>query len=203
MRPQNSVLDDFSAAIGGNWATPAGIDTGVIFSTGGQCAGGVANTSALYTGIGPLVNSEAFFTVPVLPASGNDIRLNLRWDVATVGATEGYQLRVFPTSGDWVLRRRLAGVIVNIATVSAYGLSAGDGMWFTAYADTLTGYRYTGGVWSKAITFGDGNITAAGYIGLSISDATQTARLDDFGGGPSSVDASDTPFPPAGGAASW
>lgn len=182
--PQNGVLDDFSAALGANWTTPAGpaANTGIASTSGGVLVGQAPNTDALYTGGGSLYNSEVFFTVPTLPSVGNDFRALLRCKVSDLGATDQMMLRVIPDTSAWTIRVRQAGTLRTIATATQ-AFAAGDKVWFRAFESTYEAYIYTAGAWTLVASATDGSTPLAGYWGIALSDNTVTVRLDDFGGG--------------------
>lgn len=185
--PINPVFDGFGAALSGNWTTPAGpaANTGAATTSGGQVLGAVANTDALCTGLGVFADGEAFMTIPVLPAAGNDFRLLVRSSPGDLGATECYMLRVIPSTTTWDIRKRVAGTLTTIFTTSAQAFAAGDKARLVVQGSDLIASIFTAGSgkWTQVLAGSDTAVTAPGYLGLAFSDNTQTVRGDDWGGG--------------------
>lgn len=192
--PTTSVVDTFTRAapLGANWVSPAGSGSGTVTITSNQVSGGTANSDAVYTAAGAVLNAEVFFTVPVLPGSSNWVQAVLRASTSDNGLTNAYYCRVTPATSTWDLRKRVSGAAsTSIVSVST-GFTAGDKIGFEIVGNRLAGYRYTLGAWTQVVNVVDNSITASGYIGLTISDDTQTVRLDDFGGGAATL-TSDAP----------
>jgi hypothetical protein len=62
-------------------------------------------------------------------------------------------------------------------------LVVGDKVGMEIVGSTIAAYAYQSGAWTQLGTRSDGAYTAAGKIGVRLSDSGANSRIDDFGGG--------------------
>lgn len=181
--PSTAILDDFNRAapLGAKWTTPFSNDagTGTIVSNQGASDPLGTSTSIGWTGNPAWANGEVYVDVPTLPLTF--FQLEARNDVATLGAMDSYLLRVTPGSSTFDIRKRSAGGASTSVLSVAQAFVAGDSAGFSAIGTTLTSYIKHSGTWSQVSQTTDATITAPGYPGVGMQDAT--IRIDNFGGG--------------------
>lgn len=198
------VRDDFNRA---NENPLAGSWTNRILSTGTdlQIASAVAAatnqpgamSTAWFTAFTPEANMEAYVTYTTLSGAGSPLAVWGRIANPGGAAPDGYYVGV-TGGGSWTLNRFDDGALSVLATVAG-GVSAGDKVGLQLSGPELSGWRYTGGSWSRILSVIDTTYTAAGYAGIGMTGAT--GRMDDFAVGTISVATS--PAPPLAGRARW
>lgn len=188
----SSLLDDFNRADEGpppsaNWSGVDGGDTGLSVVSN-QLAGAAGLAEGYWNPVLMGPDCEVIVDVPVLPPTSYfEVFLRYR-----AGPGSGYKLLWYPgPSSNQVLFFRFdndAGTQLGSPTTAT--LVAGDSVGLEAIGDTITGYQKTGGVWSQILSRTDSTYNRAGYIGCGVHDTT--CRLDNFTGGPPTVEVPDT-----------
>lgn len=192
----SALLDDFNRADGGlgsGWVSPAVGDAGTARIVASEYQGSAsAQTSALWNGFSA-ADEEVFYKLAALSAAGDHVKLYVRADVATAGATSNYQLRVTQSTGTWEVRKTVAGTASTVATFTR-AMAAGDSLGFRAVGTTLEAwYKSAAGSWTLVGTTTDSSVTAAGYIGIGMGfGITIEPHVDDFGGGTVSIGSAST-----------
>jgi hypothetical protein len=75
----------------------------------------------------------------------------------------------------------LVGLGSAIVPPAPYAL--GDKLGLECIGSTIAAYVFQSGAWSQLGTRTDSTYSAAGKIGVRLSDAGSNSRIDDFGGG--------------------
>lgn len=178
-----------NAAVPAGGTSPALQDAGTVV----QAGSGLAKASAIAswgwaTSSGP--DQEVWFPLSTLPAAGDYVQLFLR--ASNLGAVNPsvYILKVtFPTpntnAATWDVRKKITGggstSVSVVSTTTA--MAAGDSIGFEVIGSTLKAYKKpAAGAWAQVGTSAsDSAITAAGFLGFTISDTTM--RVGTVGGG--------------------
>jgi hypothetical protein len=130
-------------------------------------------------------NSEVYVTLTVIPNTA--VIWYARLANIGAGTTDGYACYFdFSAANDGALLCRvdndsLVGLGATIVPPAPY--AAGDKLGLEVIGSTLAAYVYQSGAWSQLGTRTDSTYTAAGKIGIRVSDSGTNATLDDFGGG--------------------
>jgi hypothetical protein len=186
--PTTSVLDDFNRAdenpmTGWSSFVGAGARHEVVGNTC-EASGAAANDYWNAATFGP--DCEVYATV-VEKTTGALIKLYAR--LVSVGsvAVDGYAVRHTTVSG--AANDTIGLYRVDNATETLLGsaftqeVAVGDSFGLEIVGDTLTAYyKASGGSWTALGTETDSTHAGAGNIGVAIS-VTNTAGIDDFGGG--------------------
>lgn len=186
--PTTSVLDTFTQADGplsANWT--AGVDASQI-----AAPTVVSNAAKGGTNGGP---NEAYWNVATFgadcecyltlanTANGEDVQVYAR--VTSPGASSsGYSVLYRPSTTFIRIRRIDSGAYTSLSadtTISILG--DGDKIGIECVGSTITAYKYTGGAWSSVVNVTDATYSAAGYIGMALTNSGSGAGGDNFGGG--------------------
>ncbi len=201
--PTTGVIDSFNRANedplsdGGKWSI--GPDdfggTNNLRVASNECFQGVATSSNGYRNdqdYGP--DSEVYVTLSVIPTTA--VLLYLRLVNIGAGTTDGYACYFnFSGTDDALICRVDNDSLVGLGTAftppAPYAI--GDKLGLEVIGSTLAAYVFQSGSWTQLGTRSDGAYTAAGKIGVRVSDSGSNARVDDFGGG--TVVGGATPLP--------
>jgi hypothetical protein len=192
--PTTGVIDTFNRANedplsdGGKWSI--GPDdfggTNNLRVASNECFQGSATSSNGYRNdqdYGP--DCEVYCTITVIPTTA--VALYARCVNIGSGTTDGYTVYFdCNASPDVVLicRNDNDGLTVLGASITmGTSLVVGDKVGMEIVGSTIAAYAYQSGAWTQLGTRSDGAYTAAGKIGVRISDSGSNSRIDDFGGG--------------------
>jgi hypothetical protein len=193
--PTAGVLDSFNRANedplsdGGKWSI--GPDdfggTNNLRVASNECFMGSATSGNAYRNdqdYGP--DAEVYATIAAVPTTA--VLLYLRLVNIGAGTTDGYACYFDFTGGthDFLPCRVDNDGLVGLgATTTPAGgnWSVGDALGLEMIGSTLAVYDRRSGVWTQQATRTDSTYTAAGKIGVRISDSGSNGRIDDFGGG--------------------
>ena len=189
--PVTGVLDDFNRPDGplsGSWSSTGFVGNGLTsLSVVGQQVTAIANgvTGDFWNvqQFGP--DSEVFVTVATRsPVLGDQFALALRMSSPASSSANGYQAYWYSGGAgvdQFKLFKRVSGVLVQLAAVSAPQLQSGDVLLFRAVGSSLSLWLGRAGVWSLVVGASDSSYAGAGYIALT--GRNTTFRLDNYGGG--------------------
>jgi hypothetical protein len=192
--PTAGVIDSFNRANedplsdGGKWSI--GPDdfggTNNLRVAGNVVAQGVTASSNGYRNdqdYGP--DCEVYCTIDQLPSTA--VVLYARCVNIGSGTTDGYAVYFdLNASPDVVLICRMdndALTVLGASITMGTSLAVGDKVGMECIGSTIAAYAFQSGAWSQLGTRSDGAYSAAGKIGVRLSDAGANARIDDFGGG--------------------
>jgi hypothetical protein len=127
---------------------------------------------------------EVYCTIDLVPSTA--IVLYARCVNIGAGTTDGYACYFnFSGTDDALICRvdndGLVGLGSAITAPASY--ANGDKLGLECIGSTIAAYVFQSGSWTQLGTRSDGAYTAAGKIGVKISDAGANGRMDDFGGG--------------------
>lgn len=186
--PTAPHLDDFNRAnenplADGNWSGPwfGAEDELQILSN--VVAADTAPGNSAWTAETFGLDSEIRLTIATVPADGQNIGLGLR--LVDLGANVDGYLAIhvqLAAAADFFRYFRVDnGVPTVLGSDINQVLAANDGMGLEMIGSTLTVNYNTGSGWTAVSSRSDSTYTAAGNIGLRLTDTT--ARLDNVGGG--------------------
>jgi hypothetical protein len=191
--PTTGVIDSFNRSDedplsdGGKWSI--GPDdfggTNNLRVVGNECWHGGATSSNGYRNdqdYGP--GCEVYCTITNIPATA--VLLYARCVNIGAGTTDGYAVYFnFSGTDDALICRvdndSLVGLGAAITPPAPY--ANGDKLGLECIGSTIAAYVFQSGSWTQLGTRTDGTYTAAGKIGVRLSDAGANTRIDDFGGG--------------------
>ena len=185
--PTTALLDDFNRAdedpLGnGNWTGPFfGSEPDLQILSNVVAANAAASNSYWSAStFGP--NSELHFTRTTEVAAGQSFGFGIRLVNIGAATTDGYLGIHVETGTDFFRYLRLDdGVSTQVGSDQSIELAAGDDIGLDIFGTTMTAYYNTGGGWTAVTSVTESTYTAAGNIGIRLSDTT--GRIDDFGGG--------------------
>jgi hypothetical protein len=192
--PTSSVIDTFNRANedplsdGGKWSI--GPDdfggTNNLRVASNECFQGSATSSNGYRNdqdYGP--DCEVYCTITVIPTTA--VVLYARCVNIGSGTTDGYAIYFdCNASPDVVLICRMDNdglTVLGASITMGTSLVVGDKVGMEIVGSTIAAYAYQSGAWTQLGTRTDSTYSAAGKIGVRISDSGSNARIDDFGGG--------------------
>jgi hypothetical protein len=192
--PTSSVIDTFNRANedplsdGGKWSI--GPDdfggTNNLRVAGNECFQGLATSSNGYRNdqdYGP--NCEVYCTINQLPSTS--VVLYARCVNIGSGTTDGYVVYfdLFASPDSLVICRMDNDGLTVLGAGITMGTNfvVGDKVGMECIGSTISAYAYQGGSWSLLGSRTDSTYSAAGKIGVRLSDSGSNARIDDFGGG--------------------
>lgn len=180
----SAIIDAFSradGAPGAPWITPAFGDAFGFNISANQLAPLGNPAGAVYTGANFGPDCEVFMQVPVLPTVGNSIYLGGR--ITRIDSLfNGYQVRVTPSTGVWVVRRIDLGTSLILGANMNQAFAAGNWLAISCVLNAIEAWFSTDAVaWLRVGLRTDGTYAGAGYPGIEGVDAV--ARYDNFGAG--------------------
>jgi hypothetical protein len=192
--PTTGIIDSFNRSDedplsdGGKWSIGpddfGGTNNLRVFVN--ECRMGTATAANGYRNdqdYGP--DCEVYCTlVTALPSTA--IVLYARCVNIGAGTTDGYACYFDFDAADSALICRVdndsfVGLGASITPPAEYAL--GDKLGLEVIGSTVAAYVFQSGSWTQLGTRSDGTYTAAGKIGVRLSDSGSNARIDDFGGG--------------------
>lgn len=183
--PTTGILDTFSDTEGPpmtGWATPTGLAG--LKSASGTCLANAANAVGFWNSALSGADCEAFVTVTTATSASNTVGVWARCaNVGSAATTDGYLVSMGEGATDlWSIYRVDNGVPTLLGSTFSQEVSNGDSIGIQVIGSTIGAwYKASAGSWTELATRTDSTYTAAGYVGLSISDTT--GRCDNFGGG--------------------
>jgi hypothetical protein len=191
--PTTGVIDNFNRvnedplSDGGKWSI--GPDdfggTNNLRVNGDACWMGTATSANGYRNdqdYGP--DCEVYCTIAAVPTTA--ILLFVRCVNIGAGTTDGYAVYFnFSGTDDALICRVDNDSLVGLgsAIVPPAPFAIGDKLGLEVIGTTVAAYVFQSGSWTQLGTRTDGTYTAAGKIGLKLSDSGANAKVDDFGGG--------------------
>lgn len=185
--PATPILDALNRANenplsgGGNWAQSPTSSTPQLQLISNQATGitvGASNESYWTPStFGP--DSECYFTVPVLMAAGNYVRLHHRVvNPASTSVRRGYMMQwENAANGCRIFKETATSAFTQLALAAAARIVAGDQIVFRAVGNVISVYQNG----SLVLSVTDSSFTAGGSLIFGCRDTT--VRLDDLGGG--------------------
>jgi len=212
--PTTSVFDNFTRANEG--PPPSASWTNDVLGSGASGLEVVSNQLAHGLGIGRKDNwwnpatfgpdTEVYALIGTI--TGSQCRLYLRLaNPGTASSVDGYLYGVNHIGGPANAVYRIDNsVLTQLGASESVTWANGDSIGISMAGSDLLTHKKTGGSWADGVTRTDATYSASGNIGVALED-TDTATLDDFGGGTVVTGgaslASDTPMPIAGRGATW
>jgi hypothetical protein len=192
--PTTGVIDSFTRADedplsdGGKWSIGpddfGGTNNLRVFSN--ECLQGAAAASNGYRNdqdYGP--DCEVYCTVgSIVPSTA--IVLYARCVNIGAGTTDGYAVYFnFSGTDDALICRVDNDSLVGLGSAIVPGapFAVGDKLGLECIGSTIAAYVFQSGSWTQLGTRTDSTYTAAGKIGIKLSDSGANARVDAFGGG--------------------
>lgn len=190
--PDNGVLETFTGSDNttppnSNWTNAVlnGASSGTLEIFGNGASGGTSGIdSDAYWNVqtfGP--DSECYATITNLGSTNGGI-VHVR--LANIGAstTDGYRLEWQDAGNVLSIDRLDNGTPTTLGSTISQTISIGDKVGISAIGDQICAwYKVGAGAWTQLSCRTDSTYTAAGYIGLSISNNSAVSSMDDFGGG--------------------
>lgn len=183
--PTTAVLDDANRANAGppasaNWSD---LNSGIKVVSNQFAANGT-NSFSYWNASSPGPACECYGLIPTKPTNGNSVAFQVRGkDTGSIATFDCYQILGLAQAGTDIIRMQIitnAGATTVGADISQE-ISNGNGLLIRANGSSFDLDYFNGTSWSNAGTRTDSTYSAAGRVGLAISDTT--ARVDDFGGG--------------------
>ena len=188
--PTTPVLDSFTRAnespVASGWLGPTRPAGGQLKILSNQllmlAPADASNSNHSYFNTSYAADQEGYVTVVTLPAAAGGVSVTARIVSPGVGGVNFYQW-TYTTGTGWRLFVVIGNSYTQLGSTAATPvLSAGDTIGLRLIGPTLTGLAKLSGVWTEILTINNSQITAGGFLGVEITDAT--AVTDDFGGGP-------------------
>jgi hypothetical protein len=191
--PTTGIIDNFNrgdedpVSDGGKWSLGPddfGANTLRLATNELRPTVGVTNANAYRNDQDYGPDTEVFTTIGVIPSTA--VLLYARLVDIGAGTTDGYACYFnFSGTDDALICRvdndSLVGLGSAITPAAPY--AAGDKLGLECIGSTISAYVFQSGAWSLLGSRTDSTYTAAGKIGVKISDTSTNARVDDFGGG--------------------
>lgn len=193
--PQGAVLDVFTGVNGttlpaysANWTLiAAGAVPTLQIQSNAATGTAVGNNGNFWNPrkYGP--NCDAFIQVTTKPTNGGVVFIFARTvDPTALATLSGYatfyveNLAGTDTIG---IYRFDGGTPTQLGSSVNQEVSAGDAIGVRCIGNQIQSWYYNGATWALMDTQTDSTYSAPGYISLLLSDAINTVRLDNFGGG--------------------
>jgi len=185
--PTTPIFEDFSSDLS-RWTNPAYGNSALVISQGAVMGTNNANQNAAqWKTLVADADCEMYATVRTIGLSGEGLRLRIRETNAT-GSPTAYVLVWNTAGGAWSIDRVELGSVTATVASGSQVLSNGDAVGIQAIGTTVYAWRKpAAGAWGLVGFGSDAVITAPGYLGLRIQNATMAA--DDVGGGISTLTA--------------
>jgi hypothetical protein len=186
--PITSVIDDFNrASLGGNWSemTDADGPLAIYSSTilGGAPATNYCGSYWNVATYGP--DCEAYITYTGAGLTGEYFGLWIRAQGPGAANIDGYKVTYSDVGGGSLSLIKVTNFTTEVTLDSLAAVpTSGHKIGIQAVGDLITGWRDTGGGWTQILDATDSTYAGAGHIVIDLFDiGSDTARLDNFGGG--------------------